>query len=271
MNSSHYKLHVGLDDSDRLDILNEIYTTDSLILLDRAFRMDDVHSAIDLGCGHGHMSRHMAARLRPKSGIVIGLDSSEDQLMVARQCTPRALKEVVTYESFDVCTSTSNLPKVDLAYCRFLLMHVRDARIAVHNISELTVPSGLLVIEEPSLEAQCCNRTEYPVDEITRMITKFGDKIGANYNFGVDLVETIDEFADIQSVSFHQPTLVTERHKSIMPRSFLQLIPRLIEYGITTPQAAHSLHRKLEDMAMDPTAVLGGLRVTQVIARARVR
>ena len=103
--------------------------------------------AVDLGCGPGYCTHLLAETLQ--AARTIGLDNSERFLSLARPTETRS----VSFRLHDVTSVPFPVAPADLAYCRFLLSHLREPRQAVAMWVTQLRPKGSLVIEE--VEAVC--------------------------------------------------------------------------------------------------------------------
>jgi SAM-dependent methyltransferase len=96
--------------------------------------------ALDLGCGSGRHSAMLAARYRE----VLGVDVSEPMLAIAR--VRRALPNI-TYQQRDlrdVRVDTDG--RFDLVFSVNTLHHVSDLEQALHQIRDLVVPGGRVIL-----------------------------------------------------------------------------------------------------------------------------
>ncbi|MFZ0059570.1 MAG: methyltransferase domain-containing protein [Acidimicrobiales bacterium] len=102
---------------------------------------------VDLGAGSGEVSLRLAA-LVGSTGRVYSVDSSAalcDEL--ARSAAAAGTSQVVTLVQ---AAEDLALPEeVDLAYCRFLLMHVAEPLAVLRRMAAVTRPGGYVVAQEP--------------------------------------------------------------------------------------------------------------------------
>ncbi|KRP55903.1 trans-aconitate 2-methyltransferase [Pseudomonas trivialis] len=126
-----------------------------------------VHTAVDLGCGPGNSTQVLAERY--PQAQVIGMDSSEDMLLDARQRLPALDFELADIgvwnpaRQFDVILANASL--------QWLPDH---ARLYPHLVSHLT-PGGTLAVQTPDNLAE-------PAHQLARDVAAQGPwsaKIGA--------------------------------------------------------------------------------------------
>jgi trans-aconitate 2-methyltransferase len=98
-----------------------------------------VELALDLGSGPGHTARLLADELRPRR--IVAVDTSE------------AFLERAARAGFETCAHDVTLvpfpcPPADLAFCRFLLSHVRRPVETLEAWATQLQPGGTLLVEE---------------------------------------------------------------------------------------------------------------------------
>jgi SAM-dependent methyltransferase len=97
---------------------------------------------LDIGCGCGHTSLALAARVQPK-GSVVGVDISKPMLDVAFR-RPRAADLEVSFRKLDAQTGDIGHRLFDAAYSRFGVMFFGDPVAAFANIRGSLKPHGRL-------------------------------------------------------------------------------------------------------------------------------
>ena len=94
---------------------------------------------LDLACGTGAVSRHLAQRVGP-SGKVVGVDTSQVALRVAKQC---GVPSNLAYVNADA-EAVSFAAEFDAVVCQFGLFFFPDAAAALRNALAMTTPGGRL-------------------------------------------------------------------------------------------------------------------------------
>ena len=106
---------------------------------------------VDVGAGSGDVSVAFA-ELVGRDGRVYAVDSdprAHDEVAVAAAATGGAQVIAITQAGEDLA-----LPEtVDLAYCRFLLMHVLEPRVVLERMVASLVVGGYLLAQEPITSA----------------------------------------------------------------------------------------------------------------------
>lgn len=102
---------------------------------------------VDVGAGAGDVSVALA-ELVGREGRVYAVDSdpyARDVVAAAAAAAGEAQVVALTQAGEEL-----TLPeKVDLAFCRFLLMHVVDPLVVLHRMTSVLRPGGVLVAQEP--------------------------------------------------------------------------------------------------------------------------
>jgi SAM-dependent methyltransferase len=105
----------------------------------------------DVGAGAGDVSVALAGVVG-RTGRVYAVDSDP----AARDETARAAAAAGEAQVVALTQSAEDLTlpeKVDLVFCRFLLMHVLDPVVVLKKMADVLVPGGSLVAEEPVTSA----------------------------------------------------------------------------------------------------------------------
>ncbi len=99
-----------------------------------------VRTAVDLGCGPGFGTEMLSGLL--DQADVYGLERSDEFLQMARESYPSC-----SFIKHDV--TSGPLPiKAEVAYCRFLLSHLKDIEILINMWVRSLAPGGMLFIDE---------------------------------------------------------------------------------------------------------------------------
>ncbi len=104
---------------------------------------------LDLGTGTGDVAR-MAAELVGPTGSVVGVDRSEEALVLASDVTASRGLTNVHFLAGDLMTTPLDGP-FDAVVGRFVLMHLPDAAHALRHVAALLRPGGILAFVEPIL------------------------------------------------------------------------------------------------------------------------
>jgi SAM-dependent methyltransferase len=134
----------------QLELRNDVYRRPLDTALDR-FGPIRGWSCLDLGAGGGDVSVALAKLVGPE-GVVFAVDSDP----VARDLTAKKAAEVGLAQVVAITQAAEELAlpqQVDLAYCRFLLLHVFDPALVIARMRDSTRPGGWVLIQEPITSA----------------------------------------------------------------------------------------------------------------------
>ena len=126
------------------------WNQDYLELIAKRWRLAEVKTALDVGCGAGHWGQRLAALL-PADARVVGVDHEAGFLDAARKRTADlGLAGRCDYREARV----ENLPfaddSFDLVTCQTVLIHVADPDVALGEMVRVTRPGGLIAAAEPN-------------------------------------------------------------------------------------------------------------------------
>jgi ubiquinone/menaquinone biosynthesis C-methylase UbiE len=106
----------------------------------KPFLREHPHKVLEVGCGTGIFTRHVADALG--SSEVTGLDMDASRLAFAREHNGAPN---VRYEQGDLLALPFDSNGFDLVFCRFVLVHVQDPTQALSEMKRVTRPGGRVV------------------------------------------------------------------------------------------------------------------------------
>lgn len=124
------------------------WNLDFLDLMAKRWELEKVKSVLDVGCGLGHWGR-LVAKFLPKDAKLTGIDREEKWIQGAAE---RVKDEpgMFTYQ----IGSAEEIPfednSFDLVTCQTVLLHVKDANVAVKEMLRVLKPGGLIACVEPN-------------------------------------------------------------------------------------------------------------------------
>ena len=133
-----------------LELRNDVYRRPLATALDR-LGLREGWRCVDVGAGGGDVTVALA-RVVGRDGRVYAVDSdplARDE--VARAAVEAAQAQVIALTQAGEDLTLPEL--VDLAYCRFVLLHVRDPVTVLKRMGAAVRPGGWIVAQEPITSA----------------------------------------------------------------------------------------------------------------------
>lgn len=211
----------------------------------------------DFGCGPGMVTRMIAEIVGP-TGSVTGVDISAAQLHEAIEISARQGFTNITYVEASACDS--GLPKAsfDLAYCRFLLLHLPDPAACLQEMKSLLKPGGILFIEDGDLTAAA----SYPPTALNAFADLFG-RLGPTR--GLDYAIAKNVYALVKSAGIqhldaevHQPTMVAGEGRHLLKWSVEEAGPAFIGAGLISPEELERTLTQMQQAIDDPNVLILG-------------
>jgi ubiquinone/menaquinone biosynthesis C-methylase UbiE len=123
---------------------------DFLELMAHRWRLGDVKSVLDVGCGAGHWGQMLAAVL-PKDASVIGVDHEAGFLDAARErAKNRRLAQRFDYQAGSADALPFGDSSFDMVTCQTVLIHVADPKAVLAEMQRVVKPGGIVVAAEPN-------------------------------------------------------------------------------------------------------------------------
>ena len=266
MNNS-YILQSGEKGAERLATVQNLYGKESQFFLQKSGLKKGM-TVIDIGCGTGLMTKWLAEQVG-KTGHVIAIDNSENQLELAKKYLSKHNIKNVTYYCKDILDLTHNdLHQVNLLYCRLVLVHHRTPFPSIKHLVDQCKIKTIFVFEEPiTSESECIPYS----DEFQKHIDLYCNLALRNdldFNFGNQILPLIN-----------QSSLTVERLRKVK-RFYSSYSEKLIAYQRTKECAEqylshdliknHELNALLERLmalAKNPTTWISGVNMIQVNAK----
>lgn len=262
--SASYAMHVGSDDSERLQLLGQFYDPHSDAFLESA-GVTQGDSIVDVGCGHGGVTDRMARRVG-ESGTVYAVDASADQIRVARAAL--AHHHNITFVNSALEDDPLRGRRVDWVYSRFLLMHVRDVRRALDAMADMLAENGGLLLEIADVGTVQFT----PADPDSELWRPWWYALGQARGLSFDVACTINDALGAAGFAIHrrdqyQPIASSKQAKLVHALGFEQCAPTYLT-EINAPATDITTHRRyLSRVLDDPNVTIALFNNTQIIAR----
>jgi predicted O-methyltransferase YrrM len=266
---STYAIRGGKEGARRLDLLAKTLASTSEALLAVAGLAPGM-TCVDVGCGAGHVSRVMAARVRP-GGRVVGLDFDPVKLQTARrECATAGLGNV-EFRVIDV-TAWREPGSYDLAYGRFIISHLADRPTIIAALCDSLRAGGVLVLEDIDFTGSFCWPPNDGYANYCRLYDAVIRRKGGDANVGGQL-HALCLDAGLQDV---QVQVIQPAHtggvpaKSLSLSTLMNITDAVLAEGLATRGELDATITSLEAFTEDPTSLVGCPRIFQVWGRKPV-
>ncbi|MGS0740506.1 class I SAM-dependent methyltransferase [Glaciimonas sp. GG7] len=265
-NPPSYLLQVGNADRERLEILSEVYNPGSHAFL-QVHLPYSVQTILDIGCGHGQMTHWFAQKV--PNGKVVGIDISHAQLAICEATRGEGNGANVEFVQHDIVAAKTAFTPFDVAYCRFLLLHLKNWDSFFENVLASCQPGASIFIEEPAFPFFC-----YPESPALNRANALSDQLTTQLGLKFDCIDPLWRFiqqldVEICAVNFSQPALTTPHKKSLLWRSFYQIKDPIQAMQLATENEINEILTDLNALAHDPHCMVGSLRVIQLHLKKR--
>lgn len=149
LKSPTYFLPTGILDQERLAILDEVYGEYTRALFDRMDIQKGQKVAI-FGCGTGEGLDYVHKKIG-NEGKLLCIDISAEQIKITKDALSGKGISNVEYRIADI-QDVKGDETYDVAYCRFVLIHVQNPQRSIGNMLSFIKPGGLIACEEHSTE-----------------------------------------------------------------------------------------------------------------------
>jgi SAM-dependent methyltransferase len=267
--AGEYALATGENAVYRLKVLQSVYGAGTRSLLQRAGVRTGMRIA-DFGCGAGIVSR-LLAEMVGSSGSVVGIDNSEEQIQQARQEAEASGVRNVTFFAADATQTDLSRASFDMAYCRFLLLHLPDPEQALQEMAAVLKPGGTLICEDGDLTAAGST----PITALNAFAELFGGLgplRGVDYSISRRLYHlVVRQGLENVKVHIHQPAIANGEAKLLLELSVAEAGNAFIDAGLIDDATLKSTLVMMRRARQDPDVLALMPPMTQVWAIRRGR
>lgn len=252
--SGEYSLATGEAAVRRLAALHRVYSPAGQRVLRQAGLVPGMRVA-DFGCGVGATTRTLAQMVGP-TGSVTGIDLSAAQLAQGKALCDEAGLTNVTFT--EASATVTGLPRAtfDLAYCRYLLLHLTDPAACLQEMLAVLKPNGILVVEDGDLTAAGSS----PASSIQRFSDLFG-RLGPTRGLDYALAKRLYHLVRAAGIpepqiEIHQPALARGEERYLPKWSIEEAAPAFLSAGLVTEQELRTILADIERDTQNPDILI---------------
>jgi SAM-dependent methyltransferase len=224
-------------------------------------------SCLDLGCGDGQVTLHLARAAGP-AGRAVGVDVDDEALAIARRAAAEAGLPA-TFVHGDAAEPPER-DAFDLAFARLLLSHLADPMAAIRAMRDAVRPGGVVAIEDLDTGTV---RGIPPVPALDRLARVYGATVrrhGGDPTIGPRLPALL-EAAGLEAVA--ERTVVnpmrTAGEKVFLAELVDNMRDAMVAAGAATAAEVDALRTDIAAAARDPGVVFCQAAMHQVHGRRR--
>lgn len=232
MASPHYVIRGGVEGRERLRLLARVMRPATLDLFERV-GIPPGANCLDVACGGGDVTCDLARLVGPQ-GRVLGIDLDEAKLELARREAEAGQVSNVAFQPHTV-GSGQPIGDFDVAYCRFLLSHLRNPIDAVLEIRSALRPGGVLMLVDVDFSGYFWYPESRAQSRYYELYTEAVKRRGGDPNIGPRLPSLLKEagFENIR-INVVQPAGLEGDVKLITALTMENIAEALITDGVAS-------------------------------------
>lgn len=253
----------GLSDHDRLRTISEIHDGATRELLRKA-GLAPGYRFVEFGCGMGYVTRWAASEGTRATGI----DVNEDQVNASRALAHEAGLANADFRTGSIYAPDLAAESLDMAYCRWLMVHLERPVEAMRVIYQALKPGGVMVCEEAGVSAVYTEPRSAAYEEMREIALRAGRDRGVDYDGGryAHLWAKEAGFELVHVAAYH-PHYLNGPHKGFWNWTFRNLTRSLVNEGSLTEQRWRELVAGMTEADNSSDTVVAHCRMHQLIAR----
>lgn len=268
--ANKYTLITGEQGSDQLDNLDRWFGQASReFLLDIGLKPG--LKVLDVGCGIGNLSRWMAEIVGP-TGSVLGVDSDQQQILVANQRVEQEQIKNCQFEKANADDLNKYQEQYDLVYSRWLLIHVQNAKQVVEQMAKAVKSGGLLACETGDMFTSRYYPNFTPFDVICDKLNALLTKTGADVHIAQTVIPIFQALKNFDfNVKYSQGVVHGQENVNTYTYNFITLLDgvaaALEKFDILNRGELNQLKEAFQKYQATPGTHIALSRMTQVWAK----
>jgi SAM-dependent methyltransferase len=253
----------GQSDHERLRMISEIHDGATHELLRRA-GLGCGCRFVEFGCGLGYVTRWAAA----EGALSTGIDANEAQIKASQELAAADGLAHVDFRTGNIYEPGLEPDTIDVAYCRWLMVHLNRPVDAMRVIFRALKPGGVMVCEEAGVGAVYAEPRSEAYEKMRDIALKAGHARGVDYDGGrsVHLWAKQAGFELVHVAAYH-PHYLDGPHKGFWNWTLRNATRRLVEEGSLSEDRWKELVAGMTEADNSPDTVVAHCRMHQLIAR----
>lgn len=261
--TDRYVLSSHSDGHERLRLLCQIHDEHTQKLLKKA-GLGPGTKYLEFGCGLGYVSRWAAAQ----GAEVTAADLSDAHLAESARLAEAEGLTNITWVNENVYEHGLPEGHFDIAYMRYVLVHLNRPVEAMKAIQRALKPGGVLISEECDLGTVYTQPPQESYARFCEVALKLGEKRKVDYAGGMRTHLWAREAGyEVDHVHAYQPHYAEGAEKRFWSWTLAEAGEAVVEEGIETREGLTALLEDLRRVDEDRDVLLGHARVHQLIAR----
>jgi SAM-dependent methyltransferase len=253
----------GRSDHDRLRMLSEMHDSETRTLLRRA-GFSPACRFVEFGCGMGYVTCWAAS----EGAHATGIDVNEEHVQKSQQLARQQGLDNANFRCANIYEPRLEEESVDIAYCRWLMVHLRRPVEAMRIIYRALKPGGVMVCEETGVSAIYSEPPSAAYEKALEICLRAGRDRGVDYNGGrrAHLWAREAGFELVHVAAYH-PHYLNGPHKGFWNWTFSNAVLGLVEEGVLSEDRWKELVAGMTAADNSPDTVVAHCRMHQLIAK----
>ncbi len=264
---SNYILPIGKADQERLKILNEVFGKYSRASFDKVGLKKGQKVAI-FGCGSGECIDYVYQKIGDE-GKLLCIDISPEQIAPTKEVLTEKSILNVEYKVADIQDVRGD-ESYDLAYCRLVLIHVKQPRKGIKSMLSFVKRGGFIACDEYSANYRYCYPEAKVFQRIQKMTMRINKALGKDSIYGEKLYHKMLNF-DVELVhfEFNMPIFNSARKKQLAITSWEGIKEKGVVRDIIQDKEIDEIISKLKEYQNDESMFQSSGGLFQYIGRKR--
>ena len=267
LKSDTYILPTGKADQERLKILNEVYGKYSRASFDRIGLKKGQKVAI-FGCGSGECIDYIHQKIG-NEGKLLCIDISPEQVALTKEVLTEKGILNVEYKVADI-QNVKGDESYDLAYCRFVLGHIKKPRKGIESMLSFVKSGGFIACDEYSTNYKYSYPEIKVLEKIKEISKRMREKLGKDSSYGEKLYHEMLNF-NVEPIhfEFNMPIYNTARKKDFTITSWEAIKKKGVIKEVASDEEIDEIISELKKYQNDESMFQGCGSIFQYIGRKR--